>query len=118
MDVRTLAARLGVPARCAARAEELVRLAAAKMGSAGSAALVRPAVCLDLACAECVLLLHAHACARARAHLRAARCGVRFGGRRSFQNDAHCVFRRVRQAARACGPRRAHPHVRRHLQGA
>ena len=31
-----------------------MRLAAAKMGTAGSVALVRPAVCLDLACSECV----------------------------------------------------------------
>lgn len=54
MDVRTLAARLGVSARAVARAEELQRLAAARMGTSGAAALVRPAVCLDLACGECV----------------------------------------------------------------
>jgi hypothetical protein len=54
MDVRTLAARLGVSARAVARAEELQRLAAARMGNSGAAALVRPAVCLDMACGECV----------------------------------------------------------------
>jgi hypothetical protein len=68
MDVHTLAARLGVPPRAAARAEELVRLAAAKMGTAGAAALVRPAVCLDLACSECVPA--AARCAPAAARVR------------------------------------------------
>jgi hypothetical protein len=54
MDVKTLSARLGVSARAVARAEELQRLAAARMGTSGAAALVRPAVCLDIACGECV----------------------------------------------------------------
>ena len=55
MNVHTLAARVGVTKRAVSRAEELQRLAAARMGNSGAAALVRPAVCLDIACGECVL---------------------------------------------------------------
>ena len=54
MDVKTLASRLGVPARVAERAEELVKLAAAKMGTGGPGASCRSAVCLELACSMCV----------------------------------------------------------------
>lgn len=51
MDVPTLAARLGVPPKAAARAQELVKLAAAKLGTGGPGVNCRAAVCLELACA-------------------------------------------------------------------
>jgi hypothetical protein len=54
MNVQTLASRLGVPPRTVSRAQELFKLAAAKLGSGGPGINCRAAVCLELACAACV----------------------------------------------------------------